>query len=548
MPYKLPKRVVRGNDSLDVDQMRRDLGDVSEHIASGLNEHAFAERTNDILIEDEALVRINSMDENVPVGFGSSPHSGPPALTANWSSDSVILPNTGVWEVIDTLPAFTTNGPEILHIKGKINYGWTGFRLAGTHDHAWSNEWEQKTVISSSGTDQPWETPHVLIALRVNGQIYNKCGHRHLSYRPYIPLKGTTEIQDMLGLNVGNANEGGWPGIISWRTEPCQAPGRWLMNVGINQLIYTPVGATLVEVVAMRLPKLRQHKYNTDDTIAINTRTLSVIRYRADYDRTRNTVGVTYTKPTLGNTIDSTNLFTNGIEPMETRLNSLQVDDIGTLNRYNTPSIMVKAATGEPCVGWGGVDYSSAPMTTDNFMPGETTSTFVTIGTLTGSSGWTPVQSGGTEFLVQINDSGVPPSLPTSTRYGKIVIWGSIVVRSIKKQGAAFWENIESEQHMAAVGVYYKYGSTRVLINSSVVPISRRTTPKALDSYQAVGSGTIQDQVKPALHCELDLTSGLLFNDLDGFGICVAAINTNSTNRVDVVVSHANLSFEFYRK
>ena len=101
---------------------------------------------------------------------------------------------------------------------------------------------------------------------------------------------------------------------------------------------------------------------------------------------------------------------------------------------------------------------------------------------------------------------------------------------------------------MAVVGIYYKQGSTRTLIPSSVVPISRVSTPKNDETYEWIVTNRINDRCKPPLHCELDLTDTLLASDIDGFGVCVSVVNLKSGNTVQVEVGSASLSYEYYRK
>lgn len=557
MPYIFPDRVPRSNDTIDKDLLTNDFGDIAEYAVTELGEHNFKEAVSSN-IADSSLYKVALLG---PVyaptgnlgGFGAPPHTKPPTNTPGWHANAKLIPNTNTWEVVDSITTFEADGPELLHLMGFVNYGWTGFDGNGKHNHM--------HISVGSANDQPYETPHIIFALRVNGTIYNKTGHRNPNFKPYLPVQADGEQQDVLLPPVPGTtllkNYGDWPGLISLKSRSVSHPGYALFNVGFDVLVPVPAGEVLVEIVALRLNKFKRSKFSEGDVIAANSRCLAAVRYFTDPVRSRRTAPIAYTPVEAGNTLEAATLKTNNLDPIKNKLNSLTEPDVGKLNRYHMPAMLHENGASNLMASSIGDNWAFGDLVVKNSCPGENVSTFAALNNFTTVSTWAMLEksSGGNpEFLLK------PPTgtITANSDQGVIIVTGRILIDEIRIASQnGLWVNptdtsnnigTNTEHHMACVGLYYLQGSTRTLIPASVVPVCRRSTPDPIDTANDFATGNLPGRQDVTLMAVIDTRSSLLGAAIDGFGICVSVINTKDTAVVGATITQAYLSYEFYKE
>ena len=198
--------------------------------------------------------------------------------------------------------------------------------------------------------------------------------------------------------------------------------------------------------------------------------------------------------------------------------------------------------------GHNAVEYSGGAGTLDikNRLPGEATSTFASVGTLTGVNGWTPLVTaigGSTEFLLNTAGSGAP----TTNTKGYILLTGHIHIQKIAKSGAGNTALTNQEYQMGCVALYYKTASSRVLITNSVVPISRVTLPLPLIAKGVLAVQNNSDNIHVPLMAVIDTKTSFVSPSITDFGICVSTINWENADDITVEVKNASLNFEYYK-
>ena len=583
MPYIFPERVTRTNDSVDEDRLSKEFGDIAEYTATELGEHNFQE--GEVTLVDSAMYKVEHVTVQANHDFGNPSASGarhdvPPGdvtalggseLATTWPNDAFLLPNSHVWEVVETIPLTgqgaisVADGPELLHIMGVVNYGWTGFiNDAATNPDYVGNHKHSHVKLEAFGAYKvPYETPHVMFALRINGTIYNKTGHRNPTYRPYQPIKANKEFQEVKQRldrstippsdfapgsagHFANMNPGGWPGMISVKGPVTSHPGYAMFNVGFDVLVPVPSGSVTVEVVATRLSPLKRNKFSINDFIAVTSRTVAVVRYFVDPPRGRRTSSIPIVPVNAGDTLSSAALNTFNLAPITNKLNTLADDDLSVVNRYHMPSLLHKNGSNEVMGNSGGAVYvpPTGNFTTTMWYPG----TGDTVAQPFGSAavnGWDP--------LGVVSELSVGPQLGnilTSSLSGKVIVTARVMVQNLKKDGVAFHEGLEFESHQGALALFYvaNTGSRMVLLDS-VAFISRRSTPQNTVEFNSNGAtGTIEGRQDVSLMAVIDTTDSLLPHDIVSFGICSSVINWNNQNAVEMTISHASISFEFYRE
>lgn len=580
MPYIFPERVTRTNDSVDEDRLSKEFGDIAEYTATELSEHNFQE--GEVTLVDSAMCKVEHITVQANHDFGN-PAAGPgprhnippgdtsgspPTLITPWPGTAFLLPNSHVWEVVDTIPysggvSNSADGPELLHVMGVVNYGWTGFSnvapVAGRHKHS-------HVTLEELGTlPQPYETPHVMFALRINGTIYNKTGHRNPTYRPYQPIKADKEFQEVKqrawyngtsfqspapvnsSRHFINQNPSGWPGMISVKGPVTSHPGYAMFNVGFDVLVPVPSGPVTIEVVATRLSPLKRNKFAINDFIAVTSRTVAVVRYFVDPPRGRRTSDIPIVPVNAGDTLSSAALNTFNLAPITNKLNTLGENDLNVVNRYHMPSMLHKNGSNEVMGNSGGAVYVppvSSNFTTTMWYPGPGDTVAQPFGSAA-VNGWDP--------LGVIAELSVGPQLgniPTSSLAGKVVVTARVMVQDLKKDIVAFNEGLEFENHQGALALFYEdnTGARRVLLDS-VAFISRRSTPGNTTDFNSNGAtGTIEGRQDVSLMAVIDTTNSLLPHDIQDFGICASVINWANQNPVEMTISRASISFEFYRE
>lgn len=536
MPYKFLKRYPRDNDFLDVEQIKGTLNDLVSKVTSDIGEHDVNEEEQSFA--DGTFYQCVLDATTVPVGYGGSvPHAQPPEEYADFPANTVELDNTGGWTVIDEIPEFTTNNHELIQFWFQCNYLWAGFDNAGNHNYADTQTWS-----SAATTDQPWRVPSIRFGVRINGRVVAFTGTKNPNHRPYIPVKASKEIQEFDGsVTVTGGNNADWPGPILIKSNRCSGPSKTMMAVRLSDVHNAPPGRIKIELVARRLKRIGKTAFAQNDVVGALTRQMFIVRYPASVSRQRDPNGIAMTNLQVGDSVSQVNLLTNNLEQLETELNGLDSENVNKLNRFHYPIPLVVSNGGVIQHGFNGVSYSPA-VTVNNWCPGETTSTFATLGTLVGSTGWTPLYGSSTEFLVAPSSG----SVVTSTKNGYLLVTGRVVLQSIKRNGSSLNTYAQTHNQQAAVAIYQKTGSVRTLRPESVVTVARTATPAPGDVSLLTSSLTIEDRVDVPLMAVIDLSATLTSNDIDSFGICVSALNYLGSARVDIEVVEANLSFEYY--
>jgi len=559
MPYIFPDRVPRANDNVDKDQLTNDFGDIAEYAVTELSEHNFKEAVPSS-VADSSIYKVMLLGPvYAPVGFGapdpSTGHNNPPEVITGWNANSKSVPNSNTWELVDSITTFEAEGPELIHLVGFLNYGWTGFTPPGArgvlHNHMYTHPGGDTSIAV-----QPLTTPHVIFALRVNGTIYNKTGQRNPTYRPYLPIRADGESQT---LHVGGLlssptriNFGGWPGMISLRGNVTSHPGYALFNVGFDVLVPVPSGDVKIEIVALRLNKLKRSKFAANDFIVVNSRCLAAVRYFTDPVRERRTAPVAYTPIKAGNTLSTATLKTNNLDPIKNKLNNLTESDVGKLNRYHMPKVLHENGSNELLAKSEGKSWVGSPFLIYNFCPGENVGPVQIPHTshVAAPTSWGYLTNPGaaTEFFLAPSSGSIPTN--SASHRGVLIVTGRIIIQEIRKHSlSTFWGGADGEQHMACVGIYYRQtDGTRTLIPASVVPVCRRSMPDADDTKGIMVTGNLPARQDVTLMAVIDTRTSLLATALDGFGICVSAINTQNKDSVKIQITQAHLSYEFYKE
>lgn len=556
MPYKFPDRYPRSKDSVDIGELNKQFLDMAEALSGNVSEHNIAEGT--YTFANTARYSIFYVSQETTIGFGApsgSPakHAAPQEETSQYQSNTQLLGNSGGWEPIYEVTMGANQYSRVLQIFSHTCYSWTGYnRTTGGHVYSNTTDW-MKTAGIYSATTQPWATPKFQIGIRVNGTIYAATGQRNETHQPHIPIRSFPEVQqsslsDAYTYDTGDKLAGLWPGMLNLRSEVTACPAHTTSAVELTDLVSVAPGTTKVSIVARRLKSYKNPKLSTDDVIAFLNRSLLIVEYRNSKSRTRAVSAVGVSPIRKGDAVTTTGLNTNTLQKLKTKVDALASGDIKKFNRYHMAKPLRQASNNALIAVSNNVDYGTSPLTVQNRLKGETDNDFAAVGTLTGQTAWTPLtttSSGSTEFLAILTGA----NFPTSSVSGVVHITGHIHVQSIKTtaSGGAL-SNTNSEYHMACVGVYYLSGGTRTLITSSVVPLSRLTTPSPVTTYADLATLTVSGNMHVPLMAVLDLSSAQLGSDVQGFGICIATVNWEDATAVEAKVSNASLNVEYYIK
>jgi len=555
MPYKFPDRYPRTKDSVDIGELNKQFLDIAEALSGNVSEHNIAEDT--YTFAKTARYTLFYVSQETTIGFGApsgSPakHAAPQELTSQYQANTQLLGNSGGWEPIYEITMGSNQFSRVLQIFSHTCYSWTGYdRSDGVHLYSNTTDWAKQT---SSPTAQPWATPKFQIGIRVNGTIYAATGQRHETYQPHIPVRSFPEVQqDSLSATYtydsGTELAGLWPGMLNLRSEVTACPAHTTGAVELTDIVSVPPGTTKVSIVARRLKSYKNPKLSTDDVIAFLNRSLLIVEYKNSKSRTRAVSAVGVTPIRKGDAVTTSKLNTDTLQKLKTKIDALASGDIKKVNRYHMAKPLRQASNNALIAVSNNVEYSGSGFIVQNRLKGETDNDFAAVGTLTGQTAWTPLTTTSSgpysEFLVSL----VGASFPTSSVSGLIHITGHIHVESIKTTASGgVFVNTNLEYHMACVGIYYLSGGTRTLITSSVVPLSRLTTPDPRETFQDLATVTISGNMHVPLMAVLDLSSAQLGADVQGFGICIATVNWEDATAVEATVANASLNVEYYIK
>ena len=571
MPYKFPERYPRTKDSIDITELNRHFTDIAESLSGNVGEHNLQEANYSV--DDEALYKIYNYSNAVLMGFGAptgSPaaHARPQELTTEYNVGTVLMPNSGTWEVISELSVGASDDFRVLHIFAQANYSWTGYTsgtnanskltdalsnpVSGRHEFSNSEAWGLYAGGSSGeqAKYQPYETPNFQVAIRVAGTRYCLSGHSNELYKPHMPLKSLKENQPLQSSPTADYHPSRWPGMLNSRKQAVAGPAHTTMTVDLVDVVNIPPGPdTLVQIIAKRTQPLKNKKYNTHDVIAFLTRKIFVVAYNTSKPKSRSIAPIGITPIRKGDPATQTQLNTQHLQKLKAKVNNLQQADFNRLNRYHIgPAFRQSTGVGNPIVVMQDSVAYSSPLVTQNRCPGEHTSTFAAVGTRTGVTGWTPLtttETGSVEFLVDV-PGPAGSAAPTTTDRGYLLLTGHIHIQHIKKTGNAITDGNNIEWHMGCAGLYYKYGSSRFLINNSVVPISKVTIPLPIDTKNALALVTNSINIHVPLMGVIPI-QGAFADDIESFGVCVSTINWNNADNVDIEVLNASLCVEYYK-
>lgn len=572
MPYKFPERYPRANDSIDITEINRHFRDIAENLSGNIGEHNLQEAAYSAV--PSSLYTIDQTQTAVLMGFGApagSPakHARPQEITSEYNSGTILLSNTGTWEVIEQVNIGASDSFRVLHIFAQTNYSWTGYTsgtntssnitfsggtpVSGRHEFSNSESWGDPASPSAGTKDyyQPYESPNFHLAIRVAGTKQCVSGQRNETYKPHMPLKSLEENQPLESTAAYSDTK--WPGFLDYRQQAVSGPAHTTMTVDLVDIVNIPPGpATYVQLIAKRTQSLKNKKYNVEDVIAFLTRKLFVVQYDTSKPKSRSISPIGIAPIRKGDAATTASLNTQKLQKLKTKINTLQLPDFNRINRYHIGPVLAQSTgVGSPLVAnEESVSYSS-PITIQNRCPGEHNGTFVTpIGTLTGNTGWTPLTTtsgGSTEFLLYPSSVGVGGDCPTSTQRGYILLTGHIHLQHITKNGLAVTDSDHNlEFYMGCVGLYYKIGSTRYLINNSVIPVSKVTVPSPPQARLSQAIVLNSNNIHVPLMSVISVQS-LLADDIDSFGICVSTINWEDDAAVDVEVLNASLCVEYYK-
>jgi len=573
MPYEFPERYPRTNDTIDIDTLNKQFSTIVENITGTVGEHNLAEAA--YTIADSARYKIHYASTLSQIGFGGpsgSPakHARPQEKVSEYSGSYKELPNSGSWERIQQVSIPSSDSFRVLHIFSHTNYNWTGYTsgsnadsninsgtssspgspVAGRHEFSNSNNWGFYSG-NLDDENQPYEAPGFQVALRVLGTRYGLSGQRNETRKPHMPLRSEPENQTLDATFSGQFNDDKWPGTLNYRTKVVSGPAHTTMTVDLVDIVSLPPGpATTVEVIAKRTQPLKAKKYNSDDVVVFLNRNLFVVSYFTSKAKTRSISAVGVSPIRKGDAATTTQLNTNILQKIKTKIDALTASDFVRLNRYHMAKPLVETNTGNLLIaGRNAVEYSGGTGTLDikNRLPGETTSTFASVGTLTGVNGWTPLVTaigGSTEFLASVPGSSGAPNANTK---GYILLTGHIHIQKIAKSNAGNTALTNQEYQMGCVALYYKTASSRVLINNSVVPLSRVTLPLPLTAKDRLAVQNNSDNIHVPLMAVIDTKTAYVVPSITDFGICVSTINWENADDITVEVKNASLNFEYYK-
>ena len=344
MPYVFPKRALKPQDVLDPVELNEDFVPAAEVASGKLNAHNIDATVKQEIYTDGSTktayynaygARISSDPQ-----FGSPGSYSAPSRTG---SDVHVLSNDTSWDKITDMELSIPTGVSNLWLIGHVQYIWIGFQsIIGSH--FWS-----EAGVSGSSTDGSVSRNSVAdvalpcrvqFAFRVDGNVLSDTITGE--FDPY--LRTVFAVRPVRSRDISSR----LPGSSSLATEQPTGLGPEVFPVRLGTTISVSPGTHTVEIVARRLPSLKQASY--DGVYGAGTIEPNVI---AVFNRKILALDLPVYPGTLtsGSAVDTTAFDAedlaspqDSVDSVRDRLNSVATGSLsrGALAHYHLPSAVIQ--------------------------------------------------------------------------------------------------------------------------------------------------------------------------------------------------------------